>query len=176
MIRWRARIANVPHGHFRPFGFERGAQIGIDVFVQQILDIAHIIRRYPDLNTEWLFQQTERFHVSSLLFIGVRLASVLTGVNVPAAFAEQINKRRIVRMAAGRIRLASKPVSELKDYKESLASWIFKIRSRDGLATKAHLCRHMLRKIVAPRMVPERWRYHFFNRRIRKNTDTGNGI
>lgn len=139
------------------------------LLLKQVLDIAHIIRRYPDLNTEWLFQEAERFHVSSLLFLGVRLASELTGVIVPPLFAEHINKRRIVSMAENRMRVDAKPVNELKDYKEKLASWFFRIRSRDGLEMKSHLCRYMLRKIVAPRMIPERWRHHFFNRKIRRS-------
>ena len=137
--------------------------------LKQVLDIALIIRRYPDLNAEWLFQQAERFHVSSLLFLGVRLASELTGVNVPQAFAAQVNKRRIAMMAESRIRVAAKPVNELQDYKGKLASWFFRIRSRDSLEVKAHLCRHMLRKIIAPRMVPGKWRHLFFNRKNRRS-------
>jgi len=137
--------------------------------LKQVLDIAHIMRRYPDLDTEWLLHQARRFHVSSLLYLGVSLASELTGVEVPEALAEQVGKRRISRMAAGRMLLASRPTAELAGYRESLASWVFKIRSRDGLAMKLRLCRYTLRKVIAPRLVPERWRHHFFNSRIRRN-------
>lgn len=137
--------------------------------MKQVLDIANIIRKDPDLDTTWLLFQARRFHVSSLLFLGIRLASELTGVTVPGAFAEQVGKRRISRMAAGRMLLASRPAVELAGYMERLASWVFKIRSRDGMAMKLRLCRHTLRKVIAPRLVPERWRHYFFNSRIRRS-------
>ena len=138
--------------------------------LKQILDIAHIIRKHPDLDTEWLFKQAERFHISGLLSLGIRLASELTGVDVPAAFAEDVNKVRISRLARNRIGLLAKPVSELSAYKDGLPSWLFKVRSRDGLKTKTHLTFYTLRKIVAPRMVPRQWRHLFFSRKIRKNS------
>jgi hypothetical protein len=139
------------------------------VRLKQILDIAHIIRKYPDYDNDWLFHQAERFHVSSLLFLGIRLASELTGVSVPPAFAKHAGKRRITRMMRSRIRLMARPVSELNTYNEKLASWFFKIRSRDGLGTKAQLWRYTLRKIVAPQLVPVQLRHLFFNRKILKN-------
>lgn len=144
--------------------------------LKQVLDIAQILKCHPGMDTEWLFRQTKRFHMNSLLMLGVRLASELTGVPVPTAFQESVKRKHIARMAEGRIRLTTRPVNELKNYKESLASWVFKIRSRDGLAMKADLCRYTLRKVVAPRMVPGRWRHHFFNRSIRKNPATLNGV
>jgi len=137
--------------------------------LKQILDIAHIIRRYPDLDIEWLFQQTERFHVRSLLFLGVRLASELTGISIPAVFVGDGNSERISRMARSRFRLLAKPVSELSTYKDRVASWLFKIRSRDGLKTKVQLLYYTLRKIIAPRLVPGKLHYLFFSRKIRKN-------
>ncbi len=138
--------------------------------LKQILDIAHIIRRYPDLDIEWLFQQTERFHVRRLLFLGVRLASELTGISIPAVFAGDGNNERISRMARSRLRLLAKPVSELSAYKDRVASWLFEIRSRDGLKTKVQLLYYTLRKIITPRLVPGKLHYLFFSRKIRKNS------
>ena len=48
--------------------------------LRQVLDIAHILRRNPDLDAEWLLAQAERFHVTTLLLLGVRLAHELTGL------------------------------------------------------------------------------------------------
>ena len=138
--------------------------------LRQVLDIAHILRRNPGLDAEWLLGQAERFHVTTLLLLGVRLAHEITGVEVPPAFSGAVEDRRIGRIARDRINLMAQPVEKLKDYKERLASWIFKIRSRDGLYTKGSLAFYTLRKVLAPRVVPERWRHHFFNRRIRRST------
>lgn len=138
--------------------------------LKQVLDIAHIIRRYPDMDTKWLFTQAERFHVRSLLFLGVRLASELTGISIPSAFTRDVNKERISRLARNRIQLMAKPVLKLAKYKDGLQSWFFKVRSRDGLKIKAYLFYYTLRKIIAPRLVPEQWRHLFFSRKIRRSS------
>jgi len=96
---------------------------------------------------------------------------MITGVEVPAALAAETASLRIGRLAAGRVNLMAKPVDELAEYRERLASWIFKVRSRDGFTTKAHLVRYTLRKIMAPLLVPLRWRQHFFNQKIRRAQD-----
>jgi len=67
--------------------------------------------------------------------------------------------------------LLSKPADELSDYKERLSSWLFRIQSRDGLTLKAHLIIYTLRKVIAPRMVPLKWRHLFFNNKIRRGQD-----
>lgn len=169
---------------------------GKECYIQlrQVLDIAHILRRHPDLDWAWLIRQAERFHVAGLLYLGVRLAHELTEVEVPAALAESargfsdrrpgnpagservsttagsLAEKRTGRMVSGRITLMGAPVKDLVTYRYRLASWLFKIRSRDGLATKAHLLKYTVMKVIAPRMVPEKWRHLFFSRKIRRNT------
>ena len=157
------------------------------VQLRQILDIAHIIDRYPDLNWKWLFQQAERFHVTTLLLLGVRLAHEVAGVDVPSGFGDLLAERcggkmtgarqngamahrSIDKLAAGKLRQMTMPVDEMAAYKDKLCSWTFKIRSRDGMGTKARLFMYTLRKILAPRLVPEGLRHHFYNQRIRRST------
>ena len=135
--------------------------------LRQVLDIAQILRNRQEIDYEWLMRQADMFHVTTLLLLGVRLANMLTGVEVPEPLADQTSIRRIGRLAVGRVRLMAKPVDELTEYKERLSSWIFKICSRDGFATKFHLFWYTLRKVIAPRLMPERWRHLFFNRKIR---------
>lgn len=150
---------------------------GKECFIQlrQILDIAHIIRRHPDIDTKWLLEQCDRFHVSTLLLLGIRLASELTGVKIPPALEACSNNNRIKRLAAGRIRLMSGSAEKLLRYKETLSSWIFKIRSREGLGTKMNLLKYTLRKIIAPGLIPVRWRHLFFDRKIRRSTHVSEG-
>lgn len=138
--------------------------------LRQVLDIAHIIRKYPDLDAGWLFKQAERFHVTTLLLLGMRLANDLTGVEVPEPFAGYLSDKRLARMAKGRMKLMALPHSHLAKYKDRLASWRFKVASRDGIGIKISLSAYTLRKVIVPRIVPERWRHHFFNRKIRRST------
>ena len=136
--------------------------------LRQVLDIAHLIRMNPDLDTPWLFRQAERFHVTTLLLLGVRLAHELTGVEVPKPFDRCMSDKRLGRMARNRISLMALPPSRLEEYRYCLASWMFKLYSRDGLVIRTSLAKYILRKVIAPRMVPEQWRQYFFNRKIRR--------
>ncbi|MHC1731094.1 MAG: nucleotidyltransferase family protein [Bacteroidales bacterium] len=138
--------------------------------LRQVLDIAYILRKSPDLDSAWLLRQAERFHVTTLLLLGVRLAHELTGVAVPEAFAGCLSDRSLGNMARERIDLMALPPARLEQYKDRMASWIFKIRSREGVRIKASLTFYTLRKVIAPRMVPIKWRHHFFSRRIRRKT------
>jgi len=138
--------------------------------LRHVMDIAHLLRKYPDLDWDWLLTQAHRFNVKSLLMLGIKLAHDLTGVPVPEVCSTCISDNRFGRMARGRIRLMAQPVRRLDKYNDTIGSWFYKIRSRDGMETKISLIVHTLRKIIAPRIVPERWRHHFFNRKIRRTT------
>ena len=81
--------------------------------LRQVMDIAHLLRRYPDLDWDWLLNQAQRFHVRSLLMLGIRLAHEVTGVPVPEACSRSLSDKRIGRMARGRIRLMAQPVAQI---------------------------------------------------------------
>jgi hypothetical protein len=138
--------------------------------LRQILDIAHILRNNPDIDASWLLFQAEKYHLTTLLFMGVRLAHEITGVDIPDFLTCRTSARRIDSMIRSRTRLMAQPVRNLDGYKERVASWLFRIRSRDSIGTKKILAVHTIRKVMAPRLVPEQWRHYFFNQKIRRVT------
>jgi hypothetical protein len=141
---------------------------GKDRFIRlkNILDIARLVNKYEDLNWEWVLGTARRFRVEKLVFLGVCLASVVTGVRVPPVISAQVSAVGIRRLGNNRIKRMALPVSGWYTFSDELRGWFFKIRSRDGLVIKVQLAYYTLRKIIIPKLVPVKWRHHFFNKRI----------
>lgn len=135
--------------------------------LKDILDIALIIRKHNDIDWKWLLNTAEKFKVKKLIFLGIRLASDITGIRVPPEISEQVGKASVAMLAAGRIRRMEVPVEKWYTFDDELKGWLFKIRSRDGFSTKMQLSYYTLRKILLPRMVPQNIRTLFFNKSIR---------
>lgn len=136
------------------------------VRLKNILDIARIEQKYRDLDWEWVLNTACRFRVEKLIFLGVYLANLISGVEIPGAIADKTKSDNIRRIAENRVRRMALPVDQWYTFRDELRGWLFKIRSRDGLRIKIQLGYYTLRKIVMPRMVPIKWRHHFFNKRI----------
>ncbi|HPJ60888.1 MAG TPA: nucleotidyltransferase family protein [Bacteroidales bacterium] len=141
---------------------------GKDRFVRlkNILDIARLVSKYKDLNWDWILGTAQRFRVEKLVFLGVYIASVITGVRVPPLISDKVSAACIRMLGNNRIKRMAIPVSEWYTFSDELRGWFFKIRSRDGLLIKMQLGYYTLRKILMPTMVPFRWRHYFFNKKI----------
>ncbi len=136
--------------------------------LKQILDVAHIIRRYPDLDY-WVAASAGRKISCNRPFLPWGQAGVRTDRGeCTQPFAGQIVKKRIAIMAGSSIRLAAKPVNELKTIK---GSWHHGY-SRSVRATVedegASLPVYVTQNNCA-RMVPGKWRHLFFNRKNRRS-------
>ncbi len=150
---------------------------GKDRFIRlrDVLDISKIIRNHPDLDWSWLIEKAKKFHVENLVYLGVQLASKITGIPVPFTKEEKVKTVPIFRMADNRIYRMAMPVKKWDTFTDELLGWLFRIRSRDGWQTKVKLSAYAIRKILMPRLVRERWRYLFFNRKIIAKPVLSNG-
>jgi hypothetical protein len=137
-------------------------------YLKQVNDITHIIRKGKDIDWQWLLAEAKKYHLETVLFIGIRQANMLTGQNIPRAVREQVMTRRITRLARGRIRMCAYPVSDPESFGYIIRGWLFHIRSRDGLWIKLQLIWHTFRKELMPWLVPVGLHHFFFNRKIRK--------
>ena len=134
--------------------------------LKNILDIARLVHKYENLDWPWILDTARRFSVEKLVFLGVFMASLLTGIEIPSKISHKTKSGDIRRIARNRFRRMALPVNKWYTYSDELLGWIFKIRSRDGLKIKLQLGYYTLRKIVIPGMVPLRWRHYFFNKSI----------
>lgn len=114
---------------------------GKDRFIKlkHVLDIALIMKKHEDIDWEWVINTARRFHAEKLIYIGVRLASVLTGLSIPEGVRVQAGTREISSLAMNRIRLMMKPPGYWYSVSFNFSNWLFRVRSRTGLGTKIRL-------------------------------------
>ncbi len=150
---------------------------GKEQFVQlkQVLDIAKIIKKHNDIDWQWLISQTKRFGIEKVLFTGICLSSLITGIKAPLEIEKVVFARAINRLAKGRIRMISEPLSTRRRFNFEMKGWLFHIRSRTGFSLKLHFLWHFFRKVLMPKLIPKRFHYLFYNKAIRIKTVVSNG-
>lgn len=142
------------------------------VKMKDVHDIALIIRKFPnEIDWDWLLTKAQEFNVSTVVFLGARLASILTGTDVPSEIREKVSAARIGSLAGKCLKRMELPVRRWFSYNDEVRGWFFKILTRDGLKIKTWLFYYTVRKIIMPHLVPLRWRHYFFNRKIKVKTE-----
>jgi hypothetical protein len=138
------------------------------VQLKQVFDIAQLIKRDDEIDWTWLMGQAKRVGLEKVLFIGIRLANMVTGVKIPKVIEKEVCKASITRMAKGRIKMIPMVVPNVVSFKFRMKGWFFHVRSRSGFKLKFHLFRHLVRKVLLPEVIPARLHHLFFNKKIRK--------
>jgi len=112
--------------------------------------------------------EVHRYGLEKVLFIGVRLANMVTGVEIPLIIKEEACKASITRIANGRIKMMQMPVSATLKFKFRMKGWLFHIRSRNGFGLKLHLLWHFIRKVLMPEIIPANLHHLFYDKKIRR--------
>lgn len=136
--------------------------------LKQVLDIAYIIKKEEDIDWQWLIWETQRYGLEKVLFIGIRLANMVTGVKIPPLFEKETSSTSITRMAQRRLRAMARPVSDFFTFRFEMKGWIYHIRSRNGIGLKFHLLWHFIRKVLMPEIIPHNLHHLFYNKKIRR--------
>lgn len=137
--------------------------------LKQILDIAHIIRRPSEIDWQWLLGQAERLRLSTVLLTGIRMANMVTGVEIPREVANGTGQKRVISLANERLKSLQSPVSSWSTFSYEIRSWRYRIKSREGLLLKVHLLRYFTFKVLMPWLVPQKYHHYFYNRHKRKS-------
>jgi hypothetical protein len=133
-------------------------------FLKQVYDIAMIITHSDDLDTVWLLREAGRYHCRTLVLVAVRLASMITGVEVPASMVSESSSGRVLRLVMNRMKSLQISPDGRRRFWPIVNDWIFRIRSRDGFGVKARLTVRFIRKEIMPRLVPK-WLLPLFMRK-----------
>jgi hypothetical protein len=135
-------------------------------FLKQVYDIAMIITRGKDLHTVWLLREADRYHCRTLVLVAIRLASMITGSEVPSSMVSEISSGRVMRLTRNRMKALQIAPDERRRFGQIVNDWIFRIRSRNGLVVKARLTLRFIRKEIMPRLVPKRLHSLFMKKYI----------
>ena len=139
---------------------------GKDAFakLKQVHDIAMILSSGHEVDHHWLLSEAERHGCLTLLGVSARLASDITGAEVPWWLKKLCLEDKITRLAEERARRLADPPVYRRSFRGQVNDWIFRFRSRDGYIVRAGLAWRFVRKVLLPRMVPEKL-HHLFMRK-----------
>lgn len=114
---------------------------GKDSFIsmRQALDIAMILRRYRDLDWEWILSKAEKYHAGRLIPVALKLAANLTGSEIPSVMRDKVIDHRVTSLAWNRMLRMSEMYGQQKNFRAGLNDWLFRVRTRSGLRTKMRL-------------------------------------
>jgi hypothetical protein len=131
---------------------------GKDPFMElkQVLDVALVLQKDRNIDWLWVTGEARRFNAENLIYVAVRLASVLTGAGVPQPIAAKVELPGIRKLADHRVRFMSKA----PDYWHPwimINDWLFRIRSRTGFKLKAGLAIYIAGVVLKRFLVPKRW-------------------
>jgi hypothetical protein len=128
---------------------------GKDRFVQlkQVLDIALLVNKNPDIDWMWLIGEAKRYDVEPLIYVGVNLAATLTNSLIPREIRQYAESAKIETLAKNRIRTMMRPAYSLNNNVFHYDNWLFRMRTRNGLQTRLKITaasgRELTRKFFA---------------------------
>jgi hypothetical protein len=137
---------------------------GKDPMIQlkHILDIGMILKKQGDLDWPWIMRMARRFDIEKLVYLGLRLASDLTGVKIPdraeadVKLETEVKSSAINKLAEERKRLMSLPPDQWHTARFNYRNLLFHLRSRTGLRLRAGMIRQSCWSSVVGFLVSEK--------------------
>jgi len=153
MIQSQELIVLTPEAHLLLIFMHHG---GDDRFtsLKHIYDIATLLQKHEAIDWKWLFDKARRFNIEKLVYIGVNLASALTGIKIPDEIRAFTTRRRIKRLTENRLRSIMKPLRYRSGVKFNFDNWLFRIRSRTGMVTRISITIATFKALLSNPMKP----------------------
>lgn len=131
---------------------------GKDSFVKlkHILDFGKILTKYKDIDWDWLITMAKRYDVEKLLYLGVKLASLLTGIDVPEPIRAEVNTPEICALAENRIKAMEKTQGYGVGTFFYSNQLLFQLRTRTRFRVKAQLVAMGIKLVINSRIVPKK--------------------
>lgn len=136
---------------------------GRDLFreLKQILDFAMILKRDPGLNWKIILNEADKFNVRNLVLIAVKLASDLTGINIPDEISEITGSEKIHKLAENRKKFLAQTHDRMSGLTVGLSRWMFRMRSLTSLKVKIRMTWLIIMLLVVSYLVPVGLRKYF---------------
>jgi hypothetical protein len=100
----------------------------------------------------------KKYKIENVVYIGVKLASELTGVEIPDGILGKIESRKVKKLANNRLAYMGKSPGEWDSASFKLNDWLFRIRSRTGIDLKLTLFLYISFLLIARLLLPDKLR------------------
>lgn len=144
---------------------------GKDQFCQlkQIMDISRVLNKAAEIDWIWVCTTLKQYNAEKLLYVGVRVASIITGVAIPAAIKHKADNREVEGLALNRIRMLEGRQSWEDIKKTGMADLQFRLRTRTSGRLRMNLITTELRTMTR-NLLPAKFHPYFFNKNIRRGS------
>lgn len=144
---------------------------GKDQFIQlkQVQDIAQILGSSEELDWEWIENKAQKYQVTALVWLAVKLAHELTGAEVPEVIKEKVESKFIHRLFVSRISYMQDAPELWCGPKQEWAKNIFHFRTRNNWNVRKFLVKNYGKSVIGNYLIPKQFHRLFFNTSIRKN-------
>jgi hypothetical protein len=136
---------------------------GRDLFreLKQVLDFAMILKKDPGLDWMMILNEAERFKIRNLVFVAVRLAADLSGVQVPDEISEKCSSLKVKKLAENRKSYLAEMPAMRSGIIPGLNRWLFRVRALSGLKVKIRMTWVIVSLLLISYLVPAGLRKYF---------------
>jgi hypothetical protein len=137
--------------------------------LKQVLDIGRIIHRGFDIDWDWLLRIAGRIHIEKGVYLSVRLASQITGIEIPEALQQKLNAGDIRRLTEGRVKAmeAEPDWWYSRDYDRD--ELMFHLRLRNSFTVRSRLLFNHVKGRIVGLITPKRLLRFYLRRRYNIN-------
>jgi hypothetical protein len=153
-------LAVMHHGGKDPF-----------IWLKHVSDIGHILMKDEAVDWGWVVCMARRYDVERLLYLAMRLASVMTGMQVRDELKAVVEADDIRRLADGRMRMMQVDPRRWDERRYRFSNLVFHLRSRTRMRIRAAMLMQACRSAVVGALAPERLLRVYLKKRYRISRD-----
>lgn len=135
--------------------------------LRQVLDISAILKKQAEIDWDWVVARSEKYNMENMLYVAIKTASMVTGVNIPPALSGKVNTRLMENLASNRIRLMDEKTTWENTFRRTFQNFYFQLRSRSSNVLRIRLIVYGMRTAIFPHLVPRKFHRFFLDKKIR---------
>ncbi len=142
---------------------------GKDALVQlkHLLDIGMILKKDDRIDWDWVTGNARRYNIEPLVYVAVRMASDVTGIEIPERLIASAESGKVCSLADGRMEMMALPPSDWYRGRFNHRNFIFHLRSRTGIRLKATMAWDYCRRLIIGAVTPGRLMRFYLKKRYR---------
>ena len=137
-------LAVMHHGGKDPF-----------IWLKHVSDIGYIMKKNDAIEWNWVVRMARRYDVEKLLYMALRVASVMTGVHVSEELKAAVESPAVIKLGDGRMRMMAVDPQQWNDKRYKFRNLLFHLRSRTGMKVRTAMlwqsCRSSMVSALAPK-------------------------
>jgi hypothetical protein len=154
-------LAVMHHGGKDPF-----------IWLKHVSDIGRIMMKDEVVDWDWVVRMARRYDMERLLYMALRVASVMTGVPVSEKLKAVVETPAVIKLADGRMRMMQVDPQQWNDNRYKFRNLLFHMRSRTGMKVRTAMLWQSCRSSVVAALAPKKLLRVYLRKRYRIDRQT----